>query len=95
MCLIMATCGPGGTYCRGNYHRSGFEYFARRVYVSLTIHGQILFKTVRNTATSQMWCKMVVWPMSIKCSCTECRHVDGRGGYSDPITRCTLVKLNC
>ena len=55
LCLIMATCGPGGTHCRGNYGRRGFERFARRVYVSLSIRGQTFVKTVRNTVTSQMW----------------------------------------
>ena len=36
--VIMAKCGPGDIYCSGNYHRRGFEYFGRCLYVC----GQIL-----------------------------------------------------
>lgn len=29
VCVIMAKCGPGDSYCSGNYQRGGFESFAR------------------------------------------------------------------
>ena len=32
---FVAKCGPDDTYCSRNYHRGGFEYFGRCLYVSL------------------------------------------------------------
>lgn len=37
VCVIMTTCGPGDTYCSGNYHRGSFEFFIRCLYVYLFV----------------------------------------------------------
>ena len=42
VCVIMVKSGPGDTYFNSNRHISNFEYFARCLYVCLSVCGQIL-----------------------------------------------------